>query len=68
MQAAPASGAAISKTTIKKITPVLNRRTQRRERAIVFRLRFSIRARTQETASFPTAKKNRAPLKGTRLQ
>jgi hypothetical protein len=36
MQAARASGAAISKTTIKKITLVLNRRTQHRERAILF--------------------------------
>jgi hypothetical protein len=36
MHAARASGAAISKTTIKKITLALNRRTQRGERAILF--------------------------------
>src|SRR5436190_1835199 len=62
--AARASGAAISKTTIKKITLVLNRRTQRRERAILFCRRFSIRARTQTHVA---KKKPRSP-KGTRLQ
>jgi repressor of nif and glnA expression len=59
--AARASGAAISKTTIKKITLVLNRRTQRRERAILFQLSLLDQRTHTEKRAVPCRKKTALP-------
>ncbi|WP_143099420.1 hypothetical protein [Bradyrhizobium sp. cf659] len=61
--AARASGAAISETSIKEITPVLNGRTQRSHRAILFRPPLLDPRKHDEIARFPRAKKNRAPVR-----
>ncbi|WP_162137435.1 hypothetical protein [Bradyrhizobium sp. YR681] len=67
LYAARASGAAICKTTIKKITLVLNGRTQERDCAILFQVGFSIRARAQKKRRSLPQRKTALP-QGTRLQ
>jgi hypothetical protein len=65
MQAAAASGAAISKTTIKKITLVLNRRTQR---AILFSSALLDPRTRAEKCIVPDCKEKPRSPEGTRLQ
>jgi hypothetical protein len=66
--AARASGAAISETSIKEITRVLNRRTQRSRRAILLSRPLLDPRTHDEIARVPAGKEKTALLSGTRFQ
>jgi hypothetical protein len=66
--AARASGAAISETSIKEITCVLNGRTQRSHRAILLSRPLLDPRTHDEIARVPAGKEKTALLSGTRFQ